>query len=137
MSKKNLCVLAAVLIAISAFLPYLSVSVLGSTLSKSLIDGGDGIILLVIAVIAIFCAVKEKYVVSLIMGAISVVMFFVENSSVQSSLNSSTSGNALASSLARSMIQNGIGYYLLIIGAVALIVFSFMGMQENKTKKQD
>ncbi len=129
MSKKNLCLFASVLVGISAFLPYISVSFLGSSLSKSLFDGGDGIFIIIIAVIALICSLSEKYVPVIFMGAASFVLFFVENSSVTSSLSKVDRASA---AIAKSMIQNGAGYYCLLIGSIALILFGYLTNNEKK-----
>lgn len=129
MSKKNLCLFASVLVGISAFLPYISVSFLGSSLSKSLFDGGDGIFIIIIAAIALICSLSEKYVPVILMGAASFVLFFVENSSVTSSLSKADRASA---AIAKSMIQNGAGYYCLLIGSIALILFGYLANNEKK-----
>ena len=129
MSKKNLCLLASVIVGISAFLPYISVSFLGSSLSKSLFDGGDGIIIIIIAVIALICSFSEKYIPVILMGAASLGLFFVENNSVTSSLSKVDQASA---AIAKSMIQNGTGYYCLLIGSIALILFGILANNEKK-----
>lgn len=129
MSKKNLCLFASVLVGISAFLPYISVSFLGSSLSKSLFDGGDGIIIIIIAVIALICSFSEKYIPVILMGAASLCLFFVENNSVTLSLSKVDQASA---AIAKSMIQNGAGYYCLLIGSIALILFGILANNEKK-----
>ena len=132
MSKKNLCVFASLVVGISAFLPYLSVSFFGSSLSKSLIDGGDGYIVIVIAVIALICSFAEKYIPAIIMGVASLGLFFLENSNVSASLNT---GNSTSTAIAKSMIQNNAGYYCLLIGSVALILFGILARKEKKAEQ--
>lgn len=129
MSKKNLCIIASVVIAISAFLPFASVSFLGSKVSKSLIDGGDGYFVLAIALIALICSLNEKYIPTVISGAISLVLFIVENKSFTSSLEDDD--------LLRALIQNEAGYYMLLIGSIALMVFAFMANTEKSKAKAE
>lgn len=128
---KPFVVLAALVIGISSFLPYLSISLFGSTLSRSLMDGGDGIFVIIVAAIAMICAAMDKYKASLVMGVVALALFLFENSHVQSLLSSSTNDDALATSLARSMLQNGAGYYGLLIGAIALMLFSFLALNDK------
>ena len=133
MSKKNLCVISSLVVGISAFLPYLSVSFFGSSLSKSLLDGGDGYIVIIIAAIALICSFAEKYIPAVIMGVASLGLFFLENSNVASNLNT---GDSMSSALAKSMIQNSAGYYCLLIGSVALILFGVLANKDKKAEQQ-
>lgn len=132
MSKKNLCVISSLVVGISAFLPYLSVSFLGSSLSKSLLDGGDGYIVIILAVIALICSFAEKYIPAVIMGVASLGLFFLENSNVASNLNT---GDSMSSAIAKSMIQNSAGYYCLLIGSVALILFGILAYKEKRAEQ--
>ncbi len=131
MTKKNLCIIASLVIGLSAFLPYLSVSFFGASMSKSLLDGGDGYIVIAIAVIALICCFTEKYIPAVIMGLASLGLFFVENNNITTSLNSSTTDKTSAA-LVKSMIQNGAGYYCLLIGSVALILFAILAYKEKR-----
>ncbi len=131
MSKKNLCVISSLVIGISAFLPYLTVSFFGSTLSKSLLDGGDGYVVIVIAAIALICSFAKKYIPAVIMGVASIGLFFLENHNVASNLNT---GDSMSSAIAKSMIQNSAGYYCLLIGSIALILFGVLAYKEKKAQ---
>lgn len=132
MSKKNLCIISSLVIGISALLPYLSLTLLGASLSKSLLDGGDGYFVIAIAVVALFCSLKEKYIPAIIMGAASLGLFFLENNNVASNLKT---GNSMSSAIARSMIQNSAGYYCLLAGSIALIVFGILAFREKHTEQ--
>ena len=85
-SKKTLCILASLMIGISVFFPYLQTSLFGASISKSLIEGGDGYIILIVAVIALISSSGEKYIPSLIFGVISLGFFLLENSNISSNL---------------------------------------------------
>ena len=124
-SKKSLCILSCILVGISVFFPYISVSFFGASMSKSLIDGSDGIIIIIIAVIALICSACEKYIPSIINGILAFLIFVLENANVSSNLGE---GNELA----RSMLQNGAGYYMLLIGSIALVFFSIIGLKDRK-----
>ena len=132
MSKKNLCVISSLVVGISAFLPYLSVSLFGSSLSKSLIDGGDGYIVIIIAAIALISSFSEKYIPTFIMGIASLGLFFLENNHVASNLNTVDSRT---SAIAKSMLQNSAGYYCLLIGSIALIIFGVLAYKEKKAEQ--
>lgn len=103
------------------FFPYLSVSFLGTAVSKSLIDGGDGYIILGIAVIGLICSTCGKYIPSIIVGVVSFVFFILENNTVSANMGE-------ANEMAKAMLQKGAGYYMLVIGSILLVVFSIMGL---------
>ena len=127
-SKKALCIIACLIIGISNFFPFLQASFFGTTIAKSLADGGDGYIILVIAVIALIFSACGKYIPSIILGVISFGFFILENANVSSNLGE-------GSGYARAMLQNGLGYYLLLIGSILLVVFSVMGLVDKKKEK--
>jgi len=118
-TKKILCIIASALIGLSGLLPYVTVSFLGTTISKSLLDGGDGYFLIGIAIIGIIFSVKGSKIATILAGAAALGIFFLENSTISKNLDT---GNELA----RQMLRNGAGYYCLIIGAIALIVCSVL-----------
>ena len=128
-SKKGLCIFASLVIGISVFFPYLSASFLGSTMSKALIDATDGYIILAIAAVGLLASVFEKYILSLVAGAASLIAFFIENGSLSKGM---AGMDSLSAELAKSMLQNGMGYYLLLIGSIALILFSILGAKDVK-----
>lgn len=117
-----LCVIACLVIGVSAFLPYFSVSGFGVTVSKSLRDGNDWIVVVIIASAALIFSVAGKYLFTVFLGLASLVMFFVENNSITTNLGKEIDA------LARSLIRNDLGYYCLLVGSAALIVFSILGL---------
>ena len=121
------CIIACAVIGISVILPYFSVSGLGLTVSKKLTDSTDGIIILVIAAVALILSLLGKYLPVVFLGGACLVFFFIENNKVTTNLGKEIDA------LARSMVQNDMGYYFLLIGSVALIIFSVLGLG---TKKQ-
>ena len=126
MNKKNLCIIASIIIGISGFFPYVSVSIFGFKVSKSLIEGGDGYFLIALALIALICSIKEKYIAAGISGIVSLILFFFENSTLNESLDDE---------YARSLIQNEAGYYLLVCGSLALIAFAFLARSEKRKRE--
>ena len=125
---KILCIAACVVIGLSVTLPYFSVSGLGLTVSKSLMDGDYGIFVLIVAGAALVLSVLGQYLFTALLGLVSLGLFFLQNGSVTTNLGKEIDA------LARSMIQNGYGYYFLVVGSVALIVFSVLGLAAKKGK---
>ena len=72
---KILCVIAGLIICVSAFLPYFSVSGLGVTVSKSLKDGNDWIFVVVISAAALLFSIIGKYLPVVFLGMASLVFF--------------------------------------------------------------
>ena len=129
MKIKILCIIACLVIGVSAFLPYFSVSGLGITVSKSLKDSHDWIYILIIAGAALVFSIIGKYLPVIFLGMASLVMFFIENNSITTNLGKEIDA------LARSLIQNNIGYYFLLVGSIALIIFAVLGLAGIGRKK--
>ena len=129
MKIKILCIIACLVIGVSAFLPYFSVSGLGITVSKSLKDSNDWIYIIIIAGAAFIFSVLGKYLPVVFLGMASLAMFFIENNSITTNLGKEIDA------LARSLIQNNIGYYFLLVGSIALIIFAVLGLARIGRKK--
>ena len=126
---KTLCIIACLVIGVSAFLPYFSVSGLGLTVSKSLRDGNGWIFALIIAAAALVLSLLGKYLPVVFLGMGALVLFFIENNSITTNLGKEIDA------LARSLIQNNAGYFCLLAGAAGLIIFSVLGLAESVRKK--
>lgn len=111
-----IAIIAAIVLALGAFLPYASVSIFGISKSTSLLDGGDGIFFLVAAVIALIFALFNLNVGVIIMGVISIGLAVFEAVTFE---NSNTD--------ALGLLNKEIGYYLMIIGAIAVFVSGIIG----------
>ena len=123
--KPNLpAIIAGALICISVFLPFVKVELFGVAVDGSLMDGTDGVIFLVVAAIGILFAVLGINLAVAITGAVSVVLFLIENSALNDDLY------ALASQLA---IKQS-GYYLLLAGCIAMLLAGLVGMVLKKRK---
>lgn len=127
-SLKILCIIASLIICVSAFLPYFSVSGLGVTVSKSLKDSNDWIFVVIISAAALVFSIIGKYLIVVFLGMASLVMFFIENNSITTNLGREMDA------LARSLIQNSMGYYCLLIGSITLIIFSVLGLAGSRKK---
>ena len=124
---KVLCICACLLIGISVVFPYFSVSGFGLTLSKNMMDGSDGIYILIIAAVAFVLSVLGKFAPVIFLGMASFGLFFLENNSVKTNLGKEMDA------IAKAMLQKGLGYYCLLIGSIALIVFAVLGLIDKKT----
>ena len=111
-----IAIIAAIVLALGAFLPYASVSIFGISKSTSLLDGGDGIFFLVAAGIALLFALFNLNIGVIIMGVISVGLAVFEAVTFE---NSNTD--------ALGLLNKEIGYYLMIIGAIAVFVSGIIG----------
>ena len=104
-------IVACFLIIIGCLLPFASVSMLGYSQSVSLLsDGKDGIIFLVAALVTIALILIKKDLLSLIAGIITGGLGIYEIIYTNSQLGQYSS-----------MVNKGMGYYLLLIGAIVLI----------------
>ena len=121
-TKNNICKIACVLIAVSTFLPFVSLSIFGTNLSRSLMDGGDGPIFLAIAIIAYIFVMREKYIPSTILGLVSVGLFIFEKINLSSKIDTTDK-------LAKSILRNDFGFYMLLVGSVALVVYSIFALK--------
>ena len=129
MKIKILCIIACLVIGVSAFLPFFSVSGLGITVSKSLKDSNDWIYIIIIAAAALVFSIIGKYLPVVFLGMASLGLFFIENNSVTTNLGKEIDA------LARSLIQNNMGYYFLLAGSIALIIFAVLGLAGIGRKK--
>lgn len=121
-------IIAGVILLLSAFLPFASISVFGSSMSVSLIDGGDGVIVIILALVGIVFSVLGKNIVVIVSGVISTLLFFVELAQMTSSYE-----DEFMNELASSMIHKGIGFYFLLIGAVCLIIAGIVGIRQKNS----
>ncbi len=124
-SAKLLCILSAAIAGISTLLPYVSVPVLGATVSVKLIDSWEGVLVMGIVAFALLLALFGRYIFSLVGGFASLTVFIIENYNLPSGLDT---GNQTVNQIARSTLTNDAGYYVLLAGSVALILFSAWGM---------
>ena len=125
-SWRILCACACLVIGISVVLPYFSVSGLGVTVSKSMMDSNEGVYVLIIAAVALVFSLIGKFIPVIFLGMASFGMVFIENNSIRTNLGKEVDA------LARAILNRGIGYYCLLIGSIALILFSLIGLIRRK-----
>ena len=105
-------IVSCLLIILGCLLPFASVSVFGYSQSVSLLgDGKDGIIFLIASIITIVMILIKKDLLALIAGLITGGLGIYEIVYTNDQLGSYSS-----------MVDKGMGYYLLLIGAIVLIV---------------
>ena len=102
-------IIAAVILALGTLLPCYSISFFGMEESVAYIEG-DGIFVLIAAVIAIVLAIVRKEKFACIPAAISIILLIVFSSEVSKV----------------GVGSYGIGYYMMWIGAVASAVLPFV-----------
>jgi len=120
---KLLCILACGVIGLSVVVPFISASPLDVTVSKNLMDGGHGTIVLIIAGVGLVASLFGWFFLSALAGVAAFVMFFIEKGAVRDIL-----GIKEVDALVKLVTQNGTGYYLLLVGAIALVAVSIVGM---------
>ena len=120
---KLLCILACGVIGLSVVVPFISASPLDVTVSKNLMDGGHGTIVLIIAGVGLVASLFGWFFLSALADVAAFVMFFIEKGAVRDIL-----GIKEVDALVKLVTQNGTGYYLLLVGAIALVAVSIVGM---------
>ena len=120
-------ILAGIAIAVSAFLPFVRVDMLGIKASVSLIDCQAGIIVLALAAIGIVFSVFGINIVVAIDGGLSTLLFLFENYAIEREVDSD-----LYTGIAKALLDKGIGYYMLLAGSVILLL---VGIFEIRNKK--
>lgn len=109
--KKLVCITAYACMILGAILPFIKVSFLGTNVSKTLIDGTDGVIIIAIAAVGILTAFIKSKGLSIVWAVISIGVCILE---VTYNVNDNSEYSAL--------IQHGTGYYFLLIAAIMLFV---------------
>lgn len=106
-------IIAAILMAVGTFLPCYSISLFGYTESVSYIEG-DGIIVLIAAIVVIILAVFKKEKFAVIPAAVSIICLIV-----------------LGVQIADLGIGNvGFGVYMIWIGSIAAVVLPFVNLKK-------
>ncbi len=120
-------IIASVVLLLSSFLPFVSVDVFGSSLSASLMDGPDGIIVIIVAIVGIVFSLLGIDIATIIAGVVAMIIFFVENAQF-----SEVTGDDEFGALAAAMIDKGPGYYFLLLGSICLIIAGIIRFIQKK-----
>lgn len=128
--QKNIIgIIAGAVIAISVFLPCAKISVWGMSISVKFMDGSDGYIFLALAIAGIVLSVLGKDLIVLILGAASTLISIYEIVNFNNLLGNLDSDFFDLSDL----VSKGIGFYLLIIGSIALLVAGILPLLNKKS----
>ncbi len=120
--------IAAAVVILSSFLPYVSVSMFGFTESQSLIKGGDGFFFIGLAIVAAVTALLNKPLGTLISGLVTAFLGIFELVDANNKLDEELGELS-------SLIQKGIGCYLNVIASIALGVLGvlfFLAVRKEK-----
>ncbi|MBR4627103.1 MAG: zinc ribbon domain-containing protein [Ruminococcus sp.] len=117
-----LCLCATAVFFISCLLTWASVPVHGVSVSVKLLDGfeSDGVFVVLLSALALMFALKRKYVGFVTVGILSVLMAVFEWSSFDDN---------------KVYIVKGSGYYVLMIGAVSMLVSGIHAYRVSKNAK--
>ena len=123
--------IAGIAVALSTFMPLYSVNVFGTKVTSSATqDSTITIIFLVIAALGIVFSLFGTNVLVSIMGVVTFGWFLLIQYSFESTLEDDALGE-----LAKSMIQKDIGFYLLLLGAIGLLIGGIVGIINKKKNK--
>ncbi len=116
-----------VIIAISVFLPYMKVSFWGMSESVKLIDGSDGKIILVVAIVgAVLAYLKNNKGTTICAGACLAVLLLEE---INFASEAKESGMG---ALVKDTISRQFGFYLLLVGSIFVLVNGILRIKKNK-----
>ncbi len=111
---------AAIILGISTFLPFASAKAFGLSQSINLFQGGDAVFFIIVAVLALIFAIPGLDIGVIIMGAISVILFFIENSAFSSAM---------------SFVKRDIGFYALLVGSLLMVAAGIIGIVQRQKRQ--
>lgn len=131
--KSNvLGMISGIIVIVSLFLPFVSVNILGTPFSESLMDGASdepvAIGFIVIIFGCVLLAALGRNIPCIIAGILSAWFFWETNAAYErytSELDELTNG---------AIVQNGLGFYMLLIGSMGLILAGVLGIIHKKDK---
>jgi len=123
-------IVAGILLIFSTFFPYATIEVFGSKMSVSLIQGSDGVLVIIIGLIVIGLSFFRVNLGVVITGAISLLFAIIKNV-----LLYHVDGDDFYKELAKSMIQKGAGFYLLYLASVAVLCVGIYALMKQKRQQ--
>ena len=123
--------ISAVAVFLSAFVPYVSFSIMGSNkFSVGFMDEGFNLqagIVLAIAFVAILSSLFGKNIPNIILGFLAFLLFWGN----QLEMNK-IYAEAMDANFAYGVIQKEAGYYLLLLGSIGLVLAGIVGIIQRK-----
>ena len=116
MQKNTIAIIAGVVGIISLFLPYAKAQAFGFSQSVSYIQTGNGIVLLILILIAMGAYIARRGGIGFILSAIAALLTIVDFMSIASVVQDSYG-----------IASHGMGAYLAVIATIAMTVATFIG----------
>jgi len=109
-----LCLGATAIFFISCLLPFVKADVLGIKIEQKMLDGWDhdGIFVVALSIIGALFVLARKYTGFIVVSVLSVALTLFEWSDTDDKLEG----------VYGSLIEKGSGYYLMMVGAVAMVI---------------
>lgn len=116
--------IACAAILISAFLPYMTASLLGISYSMTIMEMKEvlGIGIAVLGVIGAVFAAKRVRIGSILIGVIGIIAIFLIGQHAKAELNQPYVGE-----IAKGILKNDAGFYCLLCGSVGSVLSFFIG----------
>jgi len=129
MNKKWIALAGAILMAGGAFMPVFKVNALITELNVSYYDK-DGLIVIIAAVIAAIVAFFDKIIkIEPLFGIVGIAVPIYDYMNLKSQLGN----NSMLGEAAQEMVSLGIGFFVILLGAVILIIAPFINIGNTNT----
>jgi ABC-type multidrug transport system permease subunit len=130
MNNRILGIIGSALLILGLFLPIISFLGFGVSyfdgIKSSPAQAWSGILLLLLGIASLYCALTNKYKILIATGAVSLGLLILDFFRLKSALaNSSGEAGDYADRIA-SAVSIGWGFYVMVIGAILLIVAGVM-----------
>lgn len=127
-------IISGVIVMLGAFLPFISITVLGQKHSFGFMDETDntaGLLFVALAAISILLSVIGVNIFNIIAGLLSFAIFWSNHSSVIDEFNT-----AAWVQEASALLQRELGFYCLLVGSIGLIISGIIGMITRRNQKE-
>jgi len=120
-NKNLVAIIGAIVVAVGTFLPFINASFLGMSQSVTLISTDFGWIVMIGALLGLIAGMVNLGWLMLLSGTLNFAVALISYSRV---INSDY-GDEFSNMFISSIVQRGIGFYVIIVGAVLLIIAFF------------
>ena len=127
---KIIAILSAIAVGVSVIVPFIQITVLGSTLSLSLADGDAWIEVVIIAGLGLVFAWLEKDIGTILCGVAGIGYMVYKYLQIDK-LAADSELSQIAAALVKQMAKLGFGFYLMLIGSIGLVIG---GIVSSKSK---